>query len=330
MLETSAIKAHTLTDFLTKTLPEKEPLIEGLLHRRDLVALGARRRNGKTTFLLNLAIAGASGAKSFIGYPIPKPFSTLLFMLEDDPAELQEKLKQMTLDRDVTKGVWPITRDDFMAWGVPINSENKGFRDIVQGLVAEQKPDAIFFDNLSHLVGADYNDPERIHSLIRFYYGLAQIANAPVGTAAHPRKEDKNSPCDLWQEPELWAEQLMGSSHFINSTGSIWLLEKRDECSLFVGGRQRGNGEWNRIWLDLDDQERFQVSDNPKRQLDAVLNTPTRSQAWDLLPPKFRYSEGETAVKAKMKSASTFHHWITQCVQGGVLKREGDLYCKAV
>jgi len=60
-------------DFLKQPMPPKEPLVQDLLHRRDLVALGARRRNGKTSFVTDLAVALALGAGEFLGYAIPDP-----------------------------------------------------------------------------------------------------------------------------------------------------------------------------------------------------------------------------------------------------------------
>ncbi len=324
MKTTGAIEAHKLTDFLNQTLPVKEPLVNGLLHRRDLVAVGARRRNGKTTLVLNLAIAGTTGAQTFLGYEIPRPFTSVLFMLEDDPAELQEKLKLMLAGRPECNNAFLITRESFLKAGVPIDSESEAFRGEVRRIVRDSKPDAIFFDNLAHLVGAEYNNPEKIHSLMMFCYELASDSNAAVVTAAHPKKEDKKNPADLWQSPELFAEEIMGSSHFINTTGSIWLLEKQDEFSLFVGGRQRGNGEWNRVWLTLDDNSWFQVADALMKQLQSVLNTPAREQAWKLLPKEFTYGEGEKLVKAAIKSTSTYNLWMRQCQQVGVVVKDAD------
>ena len=60
--------ADTAEDFLARKFPEKEPLIEHLLHRRDLVALGARRRHGKTSFLTNMAVAMAIPVPDFLGH----------------------------------------------------------------------------------------------------------------------------------------------------------------------------------------------------------------------------------------------------------------------
>jgi hypothetical protein len=56
--QSSGLRAWSGEDFLARTFPPKEPLATGLLNRRGLITLGARRRNGKTTFVTDLAVAG--------------------------------------------------------------------------------------------------------------------------------------------------------------------------------------------------------------------------------------------------------------------------------
>src|SRR5690348_4506150 len=49
--------------FMKRQFPPKEPLIEGVLFKRDQISLTGRRRHGKTLFVSNLAMAGAAGRK---------------------------------------------------------------------------------------------------------------------------------------------------------------------------------------------------------------------------------------------------------------------------
>src|SRR5579862_5993507 len=109
----SPVKAWTGEEFLQRTFPTKEPLVEGLLNRRDLVSLAARRRHGKTSLVTGLAVALAAPAKEFIGYPIPEPRRSLLLILEDDPGEYQQKLKKVIGGRETAGRIKIITRDDF-------------------------------------------------------------------------------------------------------------------------------------------------------------------------------------------------------------------------
>src|SRR5713101_7727279 len=66
-------------DFLKRDFAPKEPLITNLVHRRDLIALGARRRHGKTSFTTDIGVALAVPEPQFLGYEIPKPRRSLTF-----------------------------------------------------------------------------------------------------------------------------------------------------------------------------------------------------------------------------------------------------------
>ncbi len=137
------VPVQTAEDFLARTFPEKEPLVEGLVHKRDLVAFGARRRVGKTTFVSNLAIAGAAGEHEFLGYATPNPFRSLLFMVEDDGGEFQEKFKVMVGDRDLGGRLAIMTRDDFRDQHLRIFIRDNDFREVVKAQVQEHDPDLI-------------------------------------------------------------------------------------------------------------------------------------------------------------------------------------------
>jgi RecA-family ATPase len=229
---------------MSRSIPAKEPLVEGLVHRRDLIALGARRRNGKTSFVTDLAVSVAVGEPDFLGYGIPDARRVLMLMLEDDTGEYQEKLRRVVGVRDTGERLRVVMRDDFYDIDVPINVAETRFQEAIEAVADEHRPDLIVMDNLSQLVCADYNDAKKIDVLIRFCYGLARSHNAAVIIPAHPRKEDQEHPVDLVTKPTSFFESIMGSSHFINSTGSLWGLQRRDlndNSVAFLGGRQRGD-----------------------------------------------------------------------------------------
>ena len=58
----------TLKEFLGKNLPKKEPLVDGLIYRRDNCTLVGRRRHGKTTLVSNLVLALTLPKPDFLGY----------------------------------------------------------------------------------------------------------------------------------------------------------------------------------------------------------------------------------------------------------------------
>ncbi len=312
------IKAWSAEDYLSRQFPPKEPLLKGLLHRRDMVALGARRRHGKTSLVTNIAVAGAVPVPEFLGYEIPQAFRSLLFILEDDPGEYQEKLQRVVGTRDTGGRIKIVTREDFYQANIPIDVREHTFRDAVEYWSKDHCPDLIDLDNMAQVIGADYSDPKLVHVLMQFCYRLARVYGAAIILPAHPKKEDPNNRASLADDSDAFFESIMGSSHFINSTGSLWGLERHVELdrSVFVGGRQRGDGHQGGSFIAMNDDGWFYLLDEAQGNAPLVLNTELRRRAWRLLPdpPKtFGYREAEALVKPAMRSGDTFNKWLRDC-----------------
>jgi len=314
----------TAEQYLEKEFAPKEPLIEGLLHRRDLVAFGARRRNGKTTFLTNLAVAMAIPVKEFLGYPIPEPRRSLLLMLEDDPGEYQGFLKNIVGERDTQGRIRVLTREDFRAAEIPLDVRNANFQSLVRYNASIHEADLIVLDNLAQVIGADYMDSTKMQQVMSFCYRTAADCNAAIIIAAHPRKDAApEKRISLQDDSVYFFESIMGSSQFINSTGWLWGMERREDgISVFVGGRQRSEGHEGLSYIYKGDDGWFHIADEAKANLPLVIKTQARQHAWGLLPAHpipFGYREGEEMVKSAMKSSSTYAAWMKECRRLGVI-----------
>jgi hypothetical protein len=168
---------QTVEKFLARTIAPKEPLIEGLLYRRDIAAFVGRRRHGKTSILTSLATALALPEAEFLGYKIPRSYRVLTLLLEDDAGELQERF-QLLMGRRSAEGRLAIyTREDFQSEGIALTLDPNlpNFRTRIQAICAGHRPDLIIFDNLAHLIGAAYNDTKndsrRRHPCCRSHVG---------------------------------------------------------------------------------------------------------------------------------------------------------------
>lgn len=226
----------TIDRFLQIPAPAKEPLIDGLLYRRDLVILAGRRRNGKTALLLNLALPLASG-NSFLSFSVLGPIRPICFLLEDDTRELQEKLKPMLiakpLDSLAQSRLAIYTQDYFTQSEIPIGIHSEPFRERLAALTALHRPDLVILDNAAALISGDINNPKIVHQLARFCFRLSQSANSALLLAAHPRKMGDEK-VNLRSNPEEFFEEVMGHSHLINSFGSLWGLQRnRDDLAYF-------------------------------------------------------------------------------------------------
>jgi hypothetical protein len=193
----------------------------------------------------------------------------------------------------------------------------------------KHSPDVMVWDNLSHLVCADYNDSKRIDGVMRFAYEMAMTFDSAIIIPAHPKKDSDDRPVDLGVDPERFFEAIMGSSHFVNSTGSLWGLVREEDHSLFLGGRQRGDRHQQHSSIYLAEDGRFRVAEESKVNLPLVLNTDTRRAAWDLLPRRFGYSEGCERVRPAMRSTDTFAKWMRECRRLKVVIEEDGKLCRA-
>jgi len=305
----------TAAAFLKQHLPPKEILIEGLLYRRDLVTLAGRRRHGKTSLILNLAVLLADGSygDNFLGYEILRPRRVLAYLLEDDATELQDRLKWMLGDRyhEISERLAIRTKDDFYPHGLRIDVSDAAFRDHVLRDIDQHKPDVVILDNLAHLVGADYNNSIKMHEFTKFQYAVSNRGNCAMITAAHPRKQ---SP-DLRFKPSLaksrddFFDEVMGSSHFVNSTGSLWGIEKTSEgYSYFLGGTQRLTGASSLSAIQMDNKGWFRVLDDVVQNYSLAVHTKKRKEAWELLSEDcaFTYTEAQDLCKAALSSKGGF------------------------
>ncbi len=124
----------------------------------------------------------------------------------------------------------------------------------------------------------------------------------------------------------------MGSSHFINSCGSLWGIERNSSTDRtdFLGGAQRLTGQQSIATLVKDDDDWFQIVPDVFENLELALNTAKRREAWQLIPDdSFTYLEAVDSVKPVM-AESTFHDWWKHSLTrlGLVVPAEGSRYVK--
>lgn len=298
----------TLKSFLGKDFPPKEPLIEGLLYRRDNCMMTARRRHGKTTMALNEVLALTLPRPDFLGYRIPKARRVIAFLFEDDPRELQEKLELMKGSGDTKDRLHVFNKEDFLDANIVVDVTNEAFRNKVVDLCAGSGTlDLIVFDHLGMLVGADYNNSKKMHQLVTFIYQLNKRFGCAVQILAHPRKRNHEFETSLVDDPEQFFEETLGTSHGINSTGALWGLQRENETTYFVGGSQRYKGHQDAMSLQLGDDGWFVVDNDLALNFGLVVNTEKRKAAWRALTaPTFTFGEAHDAVKGHLASKNSF------------------------
>jgi hypothetical protein len=258
---------------------------------------------------LSLTTWGSSG---FLGHNIPVKRRVLLYLLEDDSREPQDRLNRMLEsieDAGDTEGRLVIrTKDDFHLNEVPIGVTNEKFREVVEEDCKAHQPDLILFDNLGFLVAADYNEAKVIHEYISFVIYLSQKFDCAIITAAHPRKQgNAKDAVTLEKDRDMFFEEVMGSSYFVNSCGSLWGIERtKDGHSNFYAGTQRLSGTAQPMAVEMDDEGWFLISNNFDLNFKLFVHTDQRKKAWDALPSTFTYSEARKATESIMRSKNSF------------------------
>lgn len=229
------------------------------------------------------------------------------------------------------------TRESFLSRKIPIDATGKDFQEAVRTLCKAAQPDLIAFDNLGVLVKGDYNNSQRINQLMLFLYELATEHDAAVLLAAHPRKQgDLLSSTTLQGNPEKFFEECMGSSHTINTTGSLWGIERSEggtgerTCLLLGSQRRTGNQEFTSA--EKDEEGWFQLVSDFDENLRVACRTEKRWQVWGLLPAQpFKFLEAVEIVKGIMvkSSFSGFFRELTRLDLVRPAGGDGSTYVKA-
>lgn len=320
-------RAQPLPSFLQRVLPPKDALVEGLLYKRDIVAMLARRRHGKTTFASQMALALACGEPHFLGYKIPRKRNVVFYYLEDDPTEVQLKLARQLNGGVPPQGFHLYTRRDLMMLSVHVDASDPTFKMHVELACWDAEADLLVLDNLGHLIGADYNNAAKVHELVQLIFVLQERLNLAVVISAHPRKVNGRQivPVSLLYSSEQFFEECMGSSHFINSTGSLWGLQRdSSDKTYFLGGAQRFTASQSATELEKDEHDCFCVVSGAEKKLQAALNTEARQKAWALIPVgrELTFTEIREAVNPVMRAKSSVWSWVEDSlVRLGLLEK---------
>lgn len=313
-----------LKTFLETKFPETETFIEGMLYRRDLVAIQGRRREGKTTLIMQLALSlTVDPSVAFLGKKVIGPRRVLAYLLEDDAKQLQDRFRRMLTSNEDQDDQWKEflndegrllvrTKEDFLQAGIQRNALSKEFQQAVEDDCASFRPDAVIFDNLGILIGADYTEHTKIADYTRFIEVLSNKYDCAVLTATHLRKLDRNKPTNIVKDGDGFFEEAMGSSHFMNSCGSMWGLQKskeEDGTTYFRGGAQRRHGFSQLIPLHLK-HDWFEQADDFLASFELVVRTDKRKRAWAGLPSQFTFTQGATAVRGVMSEKAFANFWV--------------------
>jgi hypothetical protein len=167
-------------------------------------------------------------------------------------------------------------------------------------------------------------------------FSIERDYNAATLIAAHPRKGSPQNihregrAVSLRQSPEQFFEECMGTSHFINTTGSLWGIERNHSTgrSDLLLGTQRLTGTHSFTVIEKNDLDWFEPVEDLKIAAETLINTPKRRQAWDLMAQAghFDYMKALELVRPAMKSSGSFNPWWNELLRHGLVRSEGEAF----
>lgn len=142
----------------------------------------------------------------------------------------------------------------------------------------------------------------------------------------HPRKTSKDAPVpDLRDSNVLdWLQCASGARGLISHTDTRIAFQRvQSDDSLVV--------KWNRRIVGDSGAYQFQRIYNPEGEPlgyrsmcgAQLLNNSYMQKRWELLPPKFSFSEAK-AIYGKQSPAT--NHWLQRCISVGIIERNGAGY----
>lgn len=127
----------------------------GLLQERSFMLLHSAEKQGKSMFMLNLAIAGARGDPDFLGFTLrPGGFKTVILQCEVHLRAIYERFEEMLKNGDIT---------DEQADRIVINGyravtlSNDDMFSFFKFKLSQFKPDLVVIDPLAHMLTEDEN-----------------------------------------------------------------------------------------------------------------------------------------------------------------------------
>ncbi len=164
----------------------------GLLQERSFLMLHSAEKQGKSMFLLNLAVAGARGDADFLGLPLrPGGFRTLILQNEVHMRAMYERFQTMLAHGDLThEQAENIVINGYRA----VTLTNKVLFSFFKYKIRKWKPDLVGIDPLAHMLTEDENSNVAVGRGLAPLLKLRDDPGAAIAVVHHDSKiSDNNS-----------------------------------------------------------------------------------------------------------------------------------------
>jgi len=175
-------------EFMTKKLPKREWLIEGLLKENDALLWVGQEKSGKTLFSMQAFLCCLTTAHPLIDkYPIPKPKKVTYVLLEGDLSESQDRIFRLQKQLDIEP-------NNFVFMFLPrlmLHKEDGQYG--LQHLVGEIKKmkchDVVVIDPLYRSFCGSLNDDNVVRDVVSNFDRLKDELNCALVIIHHTHKK---------------------------------------------------------------------------------------------------------------------------------------------
>lgn len=257
----SEIRIPTAEDLQEEKIPKPDYLIDGILERNDLFFFTGKSKSYKSTCIINMAVALASGIP-FAGRPC-KPCNVLMFSLEDKDLTVKKRVQNCMLGWDVKPG----NKLGFVYRSAMLKHTlggNKTYLQVVTEILQNDnlksltgEPlnyyDVIIIDPFYYLSEAiDENNSKEMGNLARNVRKLAGDTGRTIIVTAHAPKGDIS---------DRTAQEGIAGSGTVGRIGETYILLKPHEKKNHVIATYTLRGE------TVPDDEVWSLEDYPLLKL---------------------------------------------------------------
>ena len=241
-----------------KDIPARDWVVHRLLMRNEGSVLSGPGGVGKSGFSLALAAHGAVG-RDFAGFPVPRPFKTIVYNLEDSRHEMEARLYATCAVYDIDPAeaerhilLWPGREMRFRLMNRDHTFAMADIQEVAR-LMRDESFDVIVLDPLVSLHHEEENDNTAMGDVMEAFNGLCRLAMA-AGLALHHTPKGNRAAGS--------SDAVRGAGNIVNSVRIASTIFAADEADAALYGFGEG---YKARYVRIDDakQNASEMSTKP-------------------------------------------------------------------
>ncbi len=207
----------------------------------------------KTWLLLHTGLNLSNGYDIFDRIEV-EPSKVLLFEGDTPDAMIKQRLNQLKIKTNDANFTY-VNRYNADEEGVDINLSTKTGRKYIESMIANFKPDIVFFDTLISFIDTDESKQEEMKTVTDTLRKFASIYNCHIMVCHHSRKRESGE-----MRKKLDQSDMIGSSVMSRLAGVILGVDKGEKD-------EEGILSIKKSWFKPFDSLKFELIDMPENRI---------------------------------------------------------------